>query len=106
MLDRKETLAVSVAQLEARLKTIQATEAVNSVEIDDTELSKVEGAIKALNHDLDVRESLLEMEGHTLDSLNYDEDIQLEDHSDVLSQIDSHFGVEQNEVAEASHTSL
>lgn len=108
MLDRKETLAVSVSQLEARLKTIQATEAVHQVEIDDTELSNVEDAINALNHDLDVRESLLEIEGHSLDQLNLDEmDVELEDYTDVLSQIDTHFGTDHSEaVAEASHTSL
>lgn len=106
MLDRKETLAVSVAQLEARLKTIQAIEAVNQVEIDDTELANVEKAINSLNHDLDVRESLLEMEGLTLDPVEFNDD-DLQEHTDVLSQIDSHFGVEHtNAVAEASHTSL
>lgn len=109
MMDRKETLAVSVSQLEARLKTIQATEAVNSVEIDDTELAKVEKAIKALNHNLDVRESLLEIEGHIIDPDIFVEMDELETsdvHTNILSEIDSHFGVNEGEIAEVSHSSL
>lgn len=109
MMDRKETLAVSVSQLEARLKTIQATEAVNQVEIDDTELAKVEQAIKALNHSLDVRESLLEIEGHAVDPDIFSEIDELEatdTHTNILSEIDSHFGVDEGEYAEVSHTSL
>ena len=41
-------------------EAIQATEAVNAIEVDDTKLAHVENMIKELNHSLDVRESLLD----------------------------------------------
>ena len=92
MMNRKQELSVHVSQLEARLKTIQATEAVNAIEVDDTKLSKVEGMIKDLNHALDVRESLLETEGNVLGRIPVEEDT-VEVSGDVVSDIDRHFGL-------------
>ena len=106
MLARKQELVVSVSQLEARLKTIQATEAVNSIEVDDTKLSRVENMIKALNHSLDVRESMLETEGNVLGRIPVDEEDDVLD-TDVISEIDSHFGrVADETVAEATSKAL
>lgn len=92
MINRKQELAVHVSQLEARLKTIQATEAVNAIEVDDTKLAHVEKMIRELNHSLDVRESLLETEGNVLGRIPADEDTP-EVTTDVVSEIDSHFGL-------------
>ena len=106
MLGRKQELSVCVSQLEARLKTIQATEAINNIEVDDTKLSHVENMIKQLNHDLDVRESLLETEGNVLGRIPVEEETEAI-HADVVTQIDSHFGLASDEtVAEADHSSL
>lgn len=104
MLARKQDLVVKVAQLEARLKQIQAAEAVQSVscELDDSKLAHVEKMIKQLNHQLDVRESVLETEGQVFSR------IPVEDNSpvvnrDILGEIDSHFGLAAEEtVVEAS----
>ncbi|MCA9049923.1 MAG: hypothetical protein KDA89_14405 [Planctomycetaceae bacterium] len=92
MLERKQGLAVQVSQLEARLKTIQATEAVNSLEIDDTRLSRVEGMIRDLNRALDVRETLLETEGQFPGRIPVGES-DTENHGNVLSEVDQHFGL-------------
>lgn len=106
MMGRKQGLSVQVSRLEARLKTIQATEAVNSIEVDDSKLSHVEEMISELNHALDVRESMLETEGTVLGRIPVEEDAEIE--TDVVSEIDQHFGlVADDAVAEvASNTSL
>ena len=101
MLGRKQDLSVQVSRVEARLKTIQATEAVNSVEVDDTKLSRVEGMIKELNRTLDIRESLLETAGNVLGRIPVEEET-VERHTDVVEEIDQHFGlVNEKSVAEA-----
>ena len=107
MMGRKQDLAVQVSRLEARLKTIQATEAVNSIEVDDSKLSHVEEMISQLNHSLDVRESLLETQGNVLGRIPVEEDAE-DIHKDVVSEIDQHFGlVSDDAIAEiASNTSL
>jgi chromosome segregation ATPase len=92
MLGRKQELSVLVSQVEARLKTIQAAEAVNNIEVDDTKLARVEGLIKDLNHVLDVRESLLETEGHVLGRIPVELD-SVDVQTDVVTEIDQHFGL-------------
>jgi len=47
MMSRKQNLAVKVSQAEARLKQIQATETVNAIEVDDTQLSHVEELLRS-----------------------------------------------------------
>lgn len=91
MLGRKQDLIVQVSQLESRLKQIQATEAVHSIEVDDSKLSHVEQMIKEMNHALDVRESLLETEGHVLGRIPVEETEAVD--TDVVSEIDRHFGL-------------
>ncbi len=107
MLSKKQDLVVKVAQLEARLKQVQAAEAVNSIEIDDSRLANVEKLIKDVNRQLDVRESLLETEGHVLGRIPVEDDAPAGD-ADVLSEIDAHFGISSDAtVAEAaSETSI
>jgi chromosome segregation ATPase len=92
MLTRKQDLAVKVAQLEARLKQVQAAEAVSNVEIDDTRLAHVEKMIRELDRTLDVRQTMLETEGHITGVIPVDEPQKPSEDSDILSQIDSHFG--------------
>lgn len=91
MMSRKQDLAVQVSQAEARLKTIQATETVHAIEVDDTELSRVEEMLNTLNHDLDVREALLETEGHVLGRIPVEQQELPEE--DVITEIDQHFGL-------------
>jgi len=106
MLSRKQDLAVKVAQLEARLKQVQAAETINSIEVDDTHLAHVEKMIKDMNHALDVRESVLETEGQVLGRIPVEE-TEAPARGDVISEIDSHFGIESgdNTMAEVSNPS-
>jgi peptidoglycan hydrolase CwlO-like protein len=103
MLGRKQDLIVKVAQLEARLKQVQAAETVNSIEIDDCQLAQVENMIKQMNHALDVRESLLQTEGHLLGRIPVDAEDSIDVNSNIASEIDTHFGLKiviDQEVAE------
>jgi peptidoglycan hydrolase CwlO-like protein len=95
MLTRKQDLIVKVAQLEARLKQVQAAETINSIEIDDTRLAHVEKMIKDMNHALDVRESVLETEGQVLGRIPV-EDADAPVKGNIIGEIDSHFGLESN----------
>lgn len=91
MMSRKEDLKVKVAQAEARLRQLQATETVNAVEVDDTRLSHVEKMLEQLNYDMDVRETLLETEGNVQGRIPLEEsDILM---TDVADEIDQHFGL-------------
>jgi len=105
MLSRKQELAVTVSELEARLKQIQATETVNAMQVDDTQLSDVEDLLQRLNRDLDVRETMLETEGHVLEHIPIEESNVPE--TDLISEIDEHFGLttETESVAELASVS-
>jgi len=96
MLSRKQDLVVMVAQLEARLKQVQAAEAINSIEIDDSRLAHVEKMIKEMNHALDVRESVLETEGSVLGRIPVNEEV-APARGDIVGEIDSHFGLTGDE---------
>lgn len=92
MLARKQDLVVKVAQLEARLKQVQAAEAINSIEIDNSRLTHVEHMIRDMNRKLDVRQSLLETEGHVMGRIPVEDDA-ANTHQNIVSEIDSHFGI-------------
>jgi len=92
MLSRKQDLIVKVAQLEARLKQVQAAETISSLEVDDTSLAHVENMIRNLNHALDVRESVLETEGQVLGRIPIEEADEPAI-GNIVGEIDSHFGL-------------
>lgn len=96
MLSRKQDLVVKVAQLEARLKQVQAAEAINSIEIDDSHLAHVENMIKEMNHALDVRQSVLETEGTVLGRIPVNEEV-APTNGNIIGEIDSHFGLKSND---------
>ncbi|MEP3479677.1 MAG: hypothetical protein ABJZ55_10550 [Fuerstiella sp.] len=97
VMSRKDELGIVVSQLEARLKTIQASEAVNSIVVDETRLTQVEDMIDRLNHELDVRESLLEMEGHSDGAIEFNIELDAMGLEDITSEIDGHFGMESQD---------
>jgi peptidoglycan hydrolase CwlO-like protein len=103
MLTRKQDLIVKVAQLEARLKQVQAAETINSIEIDDTRLAHVEKMIKDMNHALDVRESVLETEGQVLGRIPVEE-ASAPARGNIIGEIDSHFGVGSKEAVAGNQT--
>lgn len=102
MMTRKQELIVKVSQAEARLKSLEATETINAIEVHDTQLSHVEKMLQQLNHDMDVREALLETEGHVLGRIPVEE-VNLPQ-TDVIGEIDQHFGLtaDPGSVAELS----
>ncbi|MDC0262083.1 hypothetical protein OAK47_02555 [Planctomycetaceae bacterium] len=63
MLSAKQDLEVQIAQLDARLKSIQAAETVSELNFDDSQLAQAKSAIRELNKSLDVKERMLEVEG-------------------------------------------
>ena len=104
MMSRKQDLTVEVSQAEARLKQIQATETVNAIKVDDTQLSHVEELLQRLNHDMDIREALLETEGHVLGRIPVEE-VNVPA-TDVMSEIDQHFGlVESDQISNLASAS-
>jgi chromosome segregation ATPase len=97
---RRQDLAVNVAQLEARLKQVQAAEALNSSPLDDSRLAGVEKLIHDMNRALDIREALLESEGRLSGRIPVEDEAD-NTSSDILSRIDSHFS-EDHQSAEAA----
>jgi chromosome segregation ATPase len=63
MLGSKKDLEARVEQLDARLQTIRAEQAVSAPEIDESELSTVKRLIAEVNKQLDVQEKLLDAQG-------------------------------------------
>lgn len=103
VLSRREELDVDVAQLENRLRQIEAAEAVSTIHLDETRIADVEKMIRHMNHELDVRESILESEGRLLSRIPV-ESGKSRSITDVLAAVDQHFGdsSEQTELQEVA----
>lgn len=99
VLSRREELNVEVAQLEHRLRQVEAAEEASTLQIDDTRFAAVESMIRRMNHDLDVRESILESEGRLLSRLP-DSIGNPTDKRDILAAVDEHFSDQLNAVEE------
>jgi chromosome segregation ATPase len=93
MLSAKRDLEVQIAQLEARLKTLQAAEAASALEFDDSQLAQAKKLILDLNKQLDVRAAMLEAEGQFTDGIPVATEPE-EAPADILEQIDAKFGGE------------
>lgn len=63
MISAKQDLEVQIAELEARLKSIQAQETISELNFDDSQLAQAKSAIRDLNKSLDVKERMLDVEG-------------------------------------------
>lgn len=90
LLVAKQDLAVQVAQLEARLKTVQAAETVSTLEIDDSQLSRVKKLIRELNRQIDIKVKVLDAEGQFTDLIPVD--AKPASTADVTREIDAYFG--------------
>lgn len=99
MQSRRQDLSVQVAQLEARLKQVQAAESLQSSPLDDSRLANVERLIGEMNRTLDVREALLESEGRISGRIPVESGE--EPGTDILTRIDNHFSAEANDEAGA-----
>ena len=96
MLTVRQKLEVELVQLEARLKTVQAAETVSSLDIDDSHLTRTRQLMRELNKQLDVKEALLDAEGRFSGLIPLD--IENPDAVDVTEQIDTHFGIQADNV--------
>lgn len=67
MLTQKQDLEVKVAELDARLQSIQAQSTISELNFDDSKLAQTKQAIRELNKTLDVRERMLDVEAKFVD---------------------------------------
>ncbi|HUG18838.1 MAG TPA: hypothetical protein VMM56_07650 [Planctomycetaceae bacterium] len=67
MLTQKQDLEVKVAELDARLQSIQAQSTISELNFDDSKLAQTKQAIRDLNKTLDVRERMLDVESKFVD---------------------------------------
>lgn len=95
---RRQDLSVQVAQLEARLKQVQAAETLQSSPLDDSRLANVERLIREMNRTLDVREALLESEGRVSGRIPVEGTDAPQ--ADILTRIDAHFSSAEKGVSD------
>ena len=101
MLDQKQQLEVGLAQLEARLKQVEAAETVAAFKVDDTCLARARELIRDVNRQLDVKQSLLDTEGQFGGLIPWDGDAET-DSGDIAAEIDNHFGEDAGADAEVA----
>ena len=70
LMTAKGELDVQIAQLEARLKAVEAAESVSHLAIDNSQLSQVKKLIAELNKDLDIKQKMLDGEGEFVDLID------------------------------------
>jgi peptidoglycan hydrolase CwlO-like protein len=90
MIAARKDLEVELEQLEARMKTIEATEVASELEFDDSQLSQAKKLIRSLNKQLDVKVKLLDAEGHFPGLIPVE--VEKEVPQDLERQIDDYFG--------------
>lgn len=89
MLASKQQLEVKVEQLEARLKTLQATQSVATIEFDDSQLVRAKKLIAELDKQLDVEQRLQDADGKFTELIPVDAEPPVP--ADITGQIDSYF---------------
>lgn len=93
MLKAKKELEVKLEQLQARVQTVRAAEAVSAVTIDDSNLNRARDLIADLNKQLDVKKRLIDTETKLTGLIPVEESSQVAT-PDLGSQIDAYFGSE------------
>jgi predicted nucleic acid-binding Zn-ribbon protein len=91
LLSEKRDLELQVAQLEARLKTVQAAETVSQLTLDGSELSRAKQLITDLNKQLDVKQKLLDQEGNFSDLIPFELEEEKTSHQEIGKEIDAYF---------------
>lgn len=94
LMTAKGELDVQIAQLEARLKAVEAAESVSKLAIDNSGLSQVKRLIAELNKDLDIKQKMLDAEGEFIDLIP-SESILEETPEELSEQIEQYFEAEQ-----------
>jgi len=90
LISTKKDLEAQLAQLDARMRSIKATEAISeSTLVDDSRLSKAKNLIAELNKQLDIKERLLESDVDISGSIPVEQDLETE--TEISLQIDEYF---------------
>lgn len=92
MLAAKKQLEVQLEQLEARWKTLQASQAGSELRFDDSQLARTKALIRRISKELDVRDKMLAAEGKVSGLIPVDRKPAEIPVSDITRQIDEHFG--------------
>ena len=96
LISTKKDLEAQLAQLDARMRAIQAAEAASDVrQLDDSALNRAKSLISELNKQLDIKERLLDTNTQVTGSIPVEREI--EPQVSVTEEIDSYF---KNELAE------
>jgi len=90
MLAQKKNLEVELEQLEARMQTIDARKQLNSIVVDDSQLSRVETMISNIKKRLDVEDAVLSAEGDFQGLIPVEKEIE-ENEDDITTQIEEYF---------------
>jgi len=85
----RQSLLTKIDEIEARLKSIEATQAANEFTFDDSELSRVKESVSDLEKQVEVMARVAEQEGRLADK---GVTITIEPSRDVLKEIDAEFG--------------
>jgi chromosome segregation ATPase len=89
MTSAKQSLLVKIDEIEARLKSIEATQAANEFTFDDSELARVKESVSDLEKRVEVMARVAEQEGRLADK---SVPVLIEPTRDVLKEIDAEFG--------------
>lgn len=90
LISTKKDLEAQLAQLDARMRAVQAAESVSPVKhLDDSRLNRAKAQIAELNKQLDVRERLLETDLQGYGLIPVEQDLQGEEN--ISLQVDEYF---------------
>jgi chromosome segregation ATPase len=89
MTAQKKTLQTKIEGIEARLKMIEATQATNEFNFDDSALARAKQSVAELEKRLDVMSRIAEMEGRSAET---GVPFVVEPGRDVVKEVDSEFG--------------
>jgi chromosome segregation ATPase len=89
MISAKASLLTTVEQIEAKLRSIEATQAHNEFTFDESQLSRVRASVADLEKRVEVMARVAEQEGRMADK---GIPVSIEPRRDVLKDIDAEFG--------------
>lgn len=92
MLDSKEQLQVQIENLEARMKTLQASQVASTVNVDDSQIARTRQLIAHLNKQIEVRQKLVDGAGNVTGLIPIE--VSASPQADITAQIDEFFGAE------------
>lgn len=102
MLDSKEQLQVQIENLDARMKTLQASQVASTVNVDDSQIARTRELIAHLNKQIEVRQKLVDGAGNQTGLIEID--VAAEPRADITAQIDKYFGAQSESKAAAQTT--